>query len=384
MASIHKRGSAFVVRWREQDRHRSRRCPTHAIAREVAREVEGAVALGREWVPAADLRTTSILVVADGFVRSLALRRAPRTVAQVAAGLDIWLEWLDDRHRGRQAPDVSILSMVMLETYVQHLQGKRSARHGRPLETSTIHVYVGAVERLWAWAAERDEFVGVPKPRRILSDLGKPAGRTVVAPTWEQMDRCVWSLGDAHRKLGVVLYYTGLRVKQAMHLRWDDLDLVAGMLAVRGELGKTPAERRGRVVPISRHLVDELVTWPRSDAWVVPGRGAATPELARLAVAPPFERAWRLAGVPEVVWRRRTHHAFRAGVETGLLAAGASWEAVETLLGHALPGAGDRYTDRTRLPLREAVALIPPLTRPEGRGTQGEHGGDVLRFTARK
>ncbi len=53
-----------------------------------------------------------------------------------------------------------------------------------------------------------------------------------------------------------------------MQLRWDDLDLAEAVLEIRRELGKTQQERRGRRVPISRHLVDELAGWPRASEHV--------------------------------------------------------------------------------------------------------------------
>ncbi|MEL6185073.1 MAG: hypothetical protein AAFU79_10650 [Myxococcota bacterium] len=38
----------------------------------------------------------------------------------------------------------------------------------------------------------------------------------------------------------------------------SDFDLDAGTLKVRGELGKLADEKRGRIVPVSPHLVDYL------------------------------------------------------------------------------------------------------------------------------
>lgn len=127
---------------------------------------------------------------------------------------------------------------------------------------------------------------------------------------------------------------------------------------IRGELGKTNQERRGRIIPISKHLAQELANWPRDGALVLPGVGRSAAS-DRTASCAPFRDAWAAAGVSREVWARRPHHAFRRGMETGLVAAGASYEAVEALVGHALGGAGRKYVDTRRLKLREAVDLIP-------------------------
>ena len=159
-----------------------------------------------------------------------------------------------------------------------------------------------------------------------------------------------------------LLRCTGLRNSQVMRLEWRDVDLEGRWLTIRGELGKTRAERRGRVVPMPEHLVDWLAGRGRRDGWLV------APHLRR-RYAPPHEveRAWRHAGLPEHLFRGRHQghqvHAFRRGYESALLASGAPYRAVEYLVGHAMPGAGMAYVDpRWALPLQEAVARVPERT----------------------
>lgn len=136
-------------------------------------------------------------------------------------------------------------------------------------------------------------------------------------------------------------------------------------MKVRGELGKTPQERSGRIVPISDYLVEEVkVMAPlqeRKGFVIRCGRKADGPR-AREARARDMTRAWTRAGVREEAWRQRPHHAYRKGVRSGLKRLGADDMAVEFLLGHNLGIAGV-YTDPEAMPLRDAVNLIPPLTQ---------------------
>ena len=73
------------------------------------------------------------------------------------------------------------------------------------------------------------------------------------------------------------------------------------------------------------------------------------------------ERAWKRAGIDELVWTSCPHHAFRAGFQSGLRRLGADTEAVEYLVGHSRGDVRERYVDPDSLPLVAAVALVPEI-----------------------
>lgn len=77
------------------------------------------------------------------------------------------------------------------------------------------------------------------------------------------MDACVAACKGWHRRLAIVLRFTGLRVQQAMGLRWDDVDLERAKVTVHGEVRQSAQERRGRELSISEHLVAELAQTDR-------------------------------------------------------------------------------------------------------------------------
>ena len=62
---------------------------------------------------------------------------------------------------------------------------------------------------------------------------------------FEQLRALLAELGDDYRPLGATLAYAGLRVSEALAIRWRDLDLDAGSLNVSGQL-----DRGGRTVPL--------------------------------------------------------------------------------------------------------------------------------------
>jgi integrase len=158
----------------------------------------------------------------------------------------------------------------------------------------------------------------------------------------------------------IVMRFTGLRKQQVMRLTWDDVDMENALLTVRPELGKSKQERRGRVVPISAHLVTELAGWGVREGFLVKTRGEA-----RRIDNPALHRAWRESGAPPEIWRQPCH-AFRKGLISNLVGQGVAEHLVKALVGHARGVTGDVYTDTAAIMgvMREAVAKIPPIGAP--------------------
>jgi integrase len=124
-----------------------------------------------------------------------------------------------------------------------------------------------------------------------------------------------------------------------MALRWDDVDLAAGVIRVersyddKGRVEIEPKSRAGRrTVPIVGALRDELVEHKARqgrDGGLVFGSSAETPvipsNLWRRA-----QRAWKRAGL-EPIGLHEARHTF-ASV---LIAAGVNAKAITTYMGHA-------------------------------------------------
>ncbi len=182
------------------------------------------------------------------------------------------------------------------------------------------------------------------------------------------MDACIAAASGWIRKVAIVMRFTGLRVQQVMALKKTDISSERETLQVRGELGKSPSEKAGRIVPVSRHLLDEISTWTHSGPWLVP-----CPRKQRLARSRDMARAWRRAGVRGAIWENRPDHCFRRGFISELRRAGADSDAVEHLVGHKLAGQKAAYIDPKFLPLDQAVATIPPLGAQRDFDATGDH-----------
>ena len=238
--------------------------------------------------------------------------------------------------------------------------------------TNTAHLRVTHIRALWRWSSTCAEWIDVV-PRYVEVELPQAdAPPRKRAPTWSQLDKMIAELEHlsvtrsasnqkrpqaigAHRAV-VLMRFTGLRRSQVCELAWEDFDLENAELYVRPELGKSKAERRGRTIPISKHLVEVMAGWGRRD-------GLVCLSVETQVVNYYLIRAFKAAEIPEEVWRRQSAHCLRRSFTSELVSRGAMRFAVEILCGRSTGVGGDVYTDPRFLweKLRETVDLIQPL-----------------------
>jgi integrase len=370
MASVERRNGAWRVRWRDPDgTPHSRQCPTKGAATKLKAEVEEAAALGKRWEPRDARPEPDLRPLLKDYAEECARVLKPNTAIRYARALDIFLRYLYKVHgKGAKLPPGLLTRKMLADFYADLAHG---GLHGHDRCDATRRKIVEVIQLCWSWLYDNDEDgAEIPMPRKIRT-AREPASPTV-APTWAEMDACIEALGGWagsgrpftrcwQRDVAVLLRFTGLRVQQAMSLKWSDLDLEHARLTIRGELGKSRQEQRGRIVPISPHLVAELRTWERNDEpWLVISARQRGGDRERMARARDSGRAWEGAGIRKEVWEGRPHHCFRKGFVSELKRAGADADAVEFLVGHSL-GLRGVYLDPDALPLREAVNLIPAL-----------------------
>jgi integrase len=177
--------------------------------------------------------------------------------------------------------------------------------------------------------------------------------------------------GDRLEALYVVAVTAGMREGELLGLKWEDLDLDAGKLAVRRSLSITrdgpayelPKNDKGRSIKLTARAVEVLkrhkaaqnkerlslgVLWQDNDL-IFPGH-AGQPMRAWSLTGGPFLRLLKRAGLPE----KTRFHDLRHTCATLLLGKSVHPKIVQELLGHAtisitldtyshvLPGMGDQ------------------------------------------
>lgn len=175
--------------------------------------------------------------------------------------------------------------------------------------------------------------------RNPVAGVKAPRGghKHAVVPSRGQVLRLLEVAPDARMRAFVaVLSYTGVRISEALSIRWQDVDLEAGTIRILFGKGN-----KSRAVPISAGLRAELVAWRRAQT-----------EERLSAVWWDSESDWVLSSEVGTQWephnaRKRfrpmadaecpglTPHGLRHATATMLLEEGVPMKVVSELLGHS-------------------------------------------------
>lgn len=210
-----------------------------AEARRVAVRVENTASL-------VGSPTTTLGELRDGFADWSASRAS--TIA--ASTRALYLNRLDTHAlrilgRSTKAGDVTAAHLrTMIDTLTNEGQSGSSVRG-----------IVNALSAMFGYAARRG--VMATNPVKQLERGDRPSGKRISEPRYldrEQIDRLLAELNDGHRPIAATLAFAGLRVSEALALRWRDVDFNEGTLHVRG----TKTATSNASVPIIDPLAAEL------------------------------------------------------------------------------------------------------------------------------
>jgi len=152
------------------------------------------------------------------------------------------------------------------DTFVQDVDFTVAERYIKIISVerrrSTVNKHIATMKRVFEWADARGLIKGNPFKRIRLLKAGKRDRR------WFKPAEFAKILQNAPDDFGRLMYYlgytTGLRLGELEHLRWEDLDLDAGILTVqehRGgelEIPWKPKDTDKRSLPLTRVAVEML------------------------------------------------------------------------------------------------------------------------------
>ncbi|OIO71919.1 MAG: site-specific tyrosine recombinase XerD [Zetaproteobacteria bacterium CG1_02_49_23] len=166
-------------------------------------------------------------------------------------------------------------------------------------------------------------------------------------------------VGLRDRTMLELMYATGLRVSELVHLQLAHIDRQSGIIRV---IGKGDKER---LVPFGDESDHWLTQWLKKrphtlNPFVFPGRG-------RVAMSRQnFWKRIKKYAASENIQPMPSPHTLRHAFATHLLNHGASLRSVQMLLGHANITTTEIYTHVSRARLHQQIELAHPL----GRGGQ--------------
>ena len=246
---------------------------------------------------------------------------------------------------------VSNLSRTDLQEFVDRLQA-------RGLDPSTIQTTLMPLRAIYKRALSRGHVAVNPT-----TGLGLPAVRgkrdRIASP--KEAAQLISALPTEDRALWATAMYAGLRRGELMALRWEDLDLSAGVIRVErswdakeGEIEPKSAVGR-RTVPIPlvlrAHLVEQRIRTADPDGRVF---GAGARPFSPTRVRDRAAKAWGRAECAPI-----TLHQARHTFASLMIAAGVNAKALSTYMGHAnISITLDRYGHLMPGNETEAAALL--------------------------
>lgn len=201
---------------------------------------------------------------------------------------------------------------------------------------STVANTIKPVRAIYRRALDRDELAVNPT-----TGLRLPAIRSkrahVVSP--ETAAHMLSALLPGDRVIYATAFYAGLRAGELQALRWDDVDLAAGVIRVERSWDKIEGEQEPktrhsrRSVPIAPVLRDELLEHRlrqgRDGDGLVFGKTTVSP-FVHTALLARAKRTWQAQGIAYV----KLHDA-RHVFASLLIAAGEDPKRIQTYLGHS-------------------------------------------------
>jgi len=291
----------------------------------------------------------------------------------LAADVEAFLATLRDARqasphtlRGYAAELAGVVACFGAETPVADLDARRlrdhvASRAAQDLAPASVARLVAAIRSFGTWLALTGRLGASP------AGLLRAPRRGRKLPRWLEPDEIARLLaapqGEAFaparaRAVLETLYSTGMRVGELCSLDEARLDLLGGVVVVRGK------GRKERLAPLGRPAIQALEQWRRArdatfgrsgrDAAVF--RGSRGGRLDQREVRRMLGDAIAEAGLAG----RTTPHTLRHSFATHLLRAGADIRSVQELLGHASLATTQIYTHLSIDDLREAYQRAHP------------------------
>lgn len=275
------------------------------------------------------------------FVEDLkALGRSPNTISGYTQDLTFFEKWLQEQFNCQVFTEDIALDDV--ESFLKML---REERHYKPSSLKRMHIALKMFFQLaWKkkWCAE--DIASEIKPVRIPQNERDCLREPEVMEFTQNIDH------PLVRVVILTLYYTGLRIAEALALDVDDVDLEHKKIFVRNGKGN-----KSRTVPISDKLyqiLSDYIEWRvESEAFF------ATQKIGRLSKV-------RVQAVvretrEKLGWKRNiTPHTFRHSFASRLVQNQVDIVSVSKLLGHSDLKTTSIYTHASMDQLEDAVQVL--------------------------
>ena len=279
-------------------------------------------------------------------------RRSPHTVRAYSAAAEKLIEATDADDFGTLARiDTARLRSHLAERRQDGLSNASAAR-----ELSALKSFLDFAREQAGIGDETAPRLRGPRLKKGLPRPVTPDDAVGLADIVAEQARSEW-IGARDRAVLLLLYGAGLRIAEALSLRFGDVPL-GDRLMVTGKGGKQ------RVVPILPLVRDAVAEYVRLQPFAAGPedalfRGVKGGPLSQGMVQKAVAQARIALGLPATA----TPHALRHSFATHLLGAGADLRSLQELLGHASLGSTQIYTKADAATMLDAYRTAHPRAR---------------------
>lgn len=265
--TIYLRGATWWARYQagQERQRRSLKTRSKKEARNRAVLLEAEILKGQA-VP--QVRVAQLTQVFDDYRASQkAMSRSERTIEKTA----LVTRRATTIAQKRGARLISQLDLQFVDQY-------RAAEKERGNDPSTIENHIVILRQIVNFALARKMLAFDPLAGLVIKKIkAKPQ------PCWtqEEMASIFPLCGHPQREVFEVLAETAMRIGEAQHLTWDDVDFERGVLEIRpktislpdgSQVRWQPKSRDRRSIPMSKRAREVLASLPRQHVWVFTSR----------------------------------------------------------------------------------------------------------------
>ncbi len=285
---------------------------------------------------------------------------APNTVKAYRRDLDAFCAFLGT-HYGADSWDWEQVDRLTMRGFLAHLTRRGLAKRSIARSLSAVRTFYAFLHRNDLVESNPARAVGSPKIEKYLpGHLDRRQVETLFAAATTRAGEGKYT--DVRDLAILELFYSaGLRLSELRGVNRPDLDLLAGLVKVRGK------GRKERIVPVGTHAQRALRNYERARDLLCKRHGLASDRTAFFL----SQRGKRMSvkGVQNAVthWLSQVDegaglstHSLRHTFATHLLDAGADLRAVQELLGHASISTTQIYTHTSVERLRQVYKTAHP------------------------
>ena len=287
-----------------------------------------------------------------GFMNYLRVEKqsSPATLDQYGRELSRFFYYLEST----EITEIAAVTTSILRSYLYRCKEKRN------LSDNSLCTIIAILKSFFNYLFE-EEVIKKNPGRKIHTPKKKKTCPRVM--TRHEVDRIISAVDFAPKRsrknrcrdrlILSLLYYTGVRKSELLHLNWDDINLSRSRMIIKSGKGK-----KDRVIPLHPKLIDLLDEYltqrlPLKDPALITG------EMGKRLTATSFSNLIRMyvkiAGLSK---KSYSAHSFRHSFATHLVENGADIFSVQRLMGHASLDSTRVYINFTGERMAKVVACL--------------------------